>query len=88
MLMIEPGTKNGEILRSPPLRIGVVRVLDHRQAADARADAHADAFLVAAVAVEPGVGDRLHRGDQPVMDERVVAARFLAGQVLARRRSP
>ena len=69
-------------------RYAVVRVLDHRQAADARADAHADALLVAGVAVEAGVLDRLHRGDEAVVDERVVAARFLRRQVLARRRSP
>ena len=78
MLMIEPGTKNGEILRTPPCRYALVRLLDHRQAADARADAHADALLVAGVAVEARVRHRLHRGDEAVVDERVVAARFLA----------
>ena len=46
------------------------------------ADADADALLVAGVAVEAGVGDRFHRGDQPVVDERVVAARLLRRQVL------
>ena len=80
--MIEPGTKNGEILRRPPCSVVRVRLLDHRQAADPGADAHADALHVARVAVEPGVLHRLHRRDEAVVDERVVAARFLAGQVL------
>ena len=35
MLMIEPGTKNGEILRGPLLMIGHARVLYHRQSTDA-----------------------------------------------------
>ena len=39
MLMIVPGTKNGEILRGPPAQVVVVGVLDQRQAADAGADA-------------------------------------------------
>ena len=55
MLMIEPGTKNGEILRRPPCEVRLVRLLDHRQAADARADAHADALLVAGRSLEAGV---------------------------------
>ena len=66
----------------------VLRVLDQRQAADAGADADADALLVARVVVETGVGDRLHRRHEAVVDERVVAPRFLRRQVLRRRRSP
>ena len=81
--MIEPGTKNGEILRQPPFEIRGLRVLDHRQAADAGPHAHAHALLVAGIAVQARVLDRLHRGDQAVVHERVVAAGFLGGQVLA-----
>ena len=78
MLMIEPGTKNGDDLAQAALRdTWLVRLLDHRQAADAGADAHADALLVAGVAVEAGVAHRLHRRDEAVVDERVVAPRFL-----------
>ena len=59
-----------------------MRLLDHRQAADAGADAHADALAIARVVFERRVLDRFHRRDQAVMDEGVVAARLLAGQML------
>jgi hypothetical protein len=38
MLMIEAGTKNGEMRRGAALAVVVLGLLDHRQAADARAD--------------------------------------------------
>src|SRR5207244_7520989 len=66
----------------PALRVRLLRLLDHRQAADARADADADALLVAAIIVETGIGDRFHRRDQAEMIERVVAARLLRRQPL------
>ena len=69
-------------LAQAALRGKVVRLFDHRQPADARADAHARALLVAGEAFETGILHRLHRRDEAVMDERVVAARFLARQVL------
>ena len=83
MLTIEPGTKNGVILRTPPCRYAIFVSSISGNAADARADAHADALLVARIVVEPGIAHRLHRGDEPEMDERVVAPRFLRRQVLA-----
>ena len=61
--------------------IRVARVLDHRQPADARADAHADALLVAGPGVESGVLDGFHRGDEAVMNKGVVAPRFLRRQM-------
>ena len=42
MLMIEPGTKNGEIRRTPRAAYSSLCLLDHRQSADARADDHPD----------------------------------------------
>ncbi len=83
MLMIVPGTKNGEILRRPPAMYAAVCVFDERQPADAGADAHAHALLVAGVVVEPGVVDGFDRGGEAVVDERVEAARFLRRQIFA-----
>ena len=80
--MIEPGTKNGEILRRPPRMKSALRFLDQRQAADAGTDAHADPLAVAGVVLDARVAHRLHRGDEPVVDERVVAARFLRRKIL------
>ncbi len=75
-------------LAQAALQVRALRLLDHRQAADARADAHAAAILVAGVAVEARVLDRFHRRDEAVVDERVVAARFLRATATATRRSP
>jgi hypothetical protein len=59
----------------------VVRVLDQRQPADARADDAADALghLLAerGAGGQTGVLHRLHRSRQPVMDEGVHVAGFL-----------
>jgi hypothetical protein len=63
--------------------IRACRVLDHRQPADAGADAHANAFLVAGVVLEARVAHRFHGRDQAVVDEGVVAAGLLRVQVLA-----
>ena len=52
-------------------------VLDHRQPADARAHVHADALGVRVVDHEAGVVERHLRGREPVVDERVGAARLL-----------
>jgi len=38
ILMIVLGMKNGEILRGPPFQHVVMRLFDHRQPPDARAD--------------------------------------------------
>src|SRR4030095_9936066 len=65
------------------MEVGHLRVLDHRQTADAGTHADAHALLVPAVAIEARVLDRLHRRDEAVMDERIVAARFLRRQILA-----
>jgi hypothetical protein len=44
-------------LARPVREIGAVRLLDHRQPADARADADAAAILVARVIVEARIAD-------------------------------
>ena len=82
MLMIMPGTKNGLTFAQAARAVRGVRLLDHRQPADARADAHARALLVAVPALEPGVADRLHRGDEAELDERVLAPRLLRREPL------
>ena len=65
MLMIDAGTKNGEIRRGPRFSSIGLGVFDQRQAADARADQAADAlrFLLAELVVggKAGVLDRLDR---------------------------
>jgi hypothetical protein len=58
-------------------------LLDERQAADSRADAHADALLVAAIVVETRIGHRLDRRHEAVVNECIVAARFFRRQVFA-----
>ncbi len=70
-------------LAPAPGHVRGLRLLDQRQAADARADADADALLVAGVVGEPGVRDRVHRRREAVVDEGVVAPRFLRRKVLA-----
>ena len=86
MLMIEAGTKNGEMRRGPRSLYSLCVCLDHRQAADARADHAADALgalLVEGVAVrQAGVLHRLDRRGHAVVDEGVHVAGFLAGHVL------
>ena len=59
--------------------IGVLDVvlLDHRQAADARPHDHAHALGIHRVGREAGVLDRLGRGCDAVMDERVEVTRLL-----------
>jgi hypothetical protein len=53
MLTMLAGTKNGEILRGPPSRIGRVVVLDAGDAADAGAHGHADALARLVVDRQP-----------------------------------
>src|SRR6516225_7888799 len=74
--------EEGRDLARPALHVGRVRLLDQRQPTDARADAHADAIHVAFVAFEGGVLDRIHRRNEAVVNESVVAAGFLAREVL------
>src|SRR5450755_1492556 len=62
--------------------IGHARVLDHRQTSDARADADANALVIAPIALESRVANRLHGRNLAVMHESVVAARVLARQIL------
>src|SRR4029079_468990 len=69
-------------LAQSALEIGTMRVLDHRKPADAGTDTNAYALQVPAISIEPGTGDRLHRGHLPVVHEPVIAARVLAGQIL------
>ena len=61
-------------------------VLDQRQAADARADQAADAlrFLGVELVVgrQAGVADRLDRGGQAEVDERVHVTRFLGREIV------
>ena len=84
MLMIEAGTKNGEMRRGPRSQQLVVRLLDQRQAADAGADDDsrcARPFSSARRRRQPGVAHRLDRRGQAVVDEGVHVARFLGRQV-------
>ena len=69
-------------LARPAFAVAARGLLDHRQSADAGADAHARALAVAGPAIEAGVGDGLHRRHEAVVDERVVAAGLLAGEPL------
>jgi hypothetical protein len=86
MLMIDAGTKNGEMRRAPRARVLDLRLLDHRQPADARADQHTDAlgllFGQRVAGGQPGILHRLDGGGHAVMDEGVHVAGFLAGDVV------
>jgi hypothetical protein len=53
MLMIEAGTKNGEMRRGPRAAVLGVGGLDHRQAADARTDDAADALAWSSLSASP-----------------------------------
>jgi hypothetical protein len=53
MLMIEPGTKKGETLRTPPADEIIAGGFDHRQTADARADRNADPLGATPLASRP-----------------------------------
>ena len=57
-----------------------MRVFDQRQAADTRADAHANLIAVFLLQIEAGVLDRIDRRSQPVMNESVEPPRFLGRQ--------
>ncbi len=66
MLMMDAGTKNGEILRGLfAFEISVVLGLDGAEAADAGAAHHAAARRIRLAEVEAGVGHRLHAGAMP-----------------------
>ncbi len=80
--MMVLGMKNGEILRGPAARVIGVRLLDHRQAADAGADANADALGVLLAHLQPGILERLHPCRQAEMDEAIHAARILGRKIL------
>jgi len=79
--MIEPGTKNGEILRGPPVQVLGVVVLDHRQPADAGTDHHTDLRAVLVRDLQAAVTQRLGARGQPVVDERIEMPGFLGGKV-------
>ena len=56
------------------------RAFDIGQATDARAHGHADPRRIGLGDCQPGLAHRLDRGNQPVLDEDVVAPRFLRVQ--------
>lgn len=62
--------------------VGLVRVFDHRQAADAGTDQHADALRVGFGHFQPAVLDGLDAGGDAVMDERIHVPGFLRRDVL------
>ena len=83
MLMMRAGMKNGEILRGPPFSSVVVRLLDHRQAADARADDRRRCVgALASVTSRPESFSACTAGRDAEMDEAVHAARLLRREVL------
>ena len=77
MLMIEPGTKNGDTRRGPRFMQLAVVLLDHRQTADARADDATDAIAIGVGDLEPAVLQRFGRGRDTVVNEDVEPPRFL-----------
>ena len=88
MLMMVPGTKNGEILRMPPASISVVGIFDQRQAADAGADADADLLAVFLVEIEARILDRIDRRSETVVDESVDNGAPPWARAISRRQSP
>ena len=71
------GNKERRNLAHAAMRVSLLRLLDHRQSADAGSNADADAFLVPAIIVEPGISDGFHRRNESEMIEGVVATRLL-----------
>ncbi|MCY1359403.1 hypothetical protein D9M69_459720 [compost metagenome] len=70
--------------RNAPRPLGQVFDLgffDARQAADARAHDHADAFGVGFGDFKTAIAPCLHPGSQPVMDERIHLAGFLGRDI-------
>src|SRR5512139_2593878 len=59
-------------------------VLDHRQAADAGTNIHADAFGILFGYNNTGVLERLHTGHQAKMDESIHTACIFGRQILRR----
>jgi len=80
MLMIDPGTKNGDTLRIPPF----LGRLDQWQAADAGTNRHPDTFRVRCVfLVQTCITNGLNPRRHAEMDEGIHAARVL-GRNIAR----
>jgi len=79
--MTNDGTQEGRDLARPPAANGNVVSLDSAQAADAGAECTTPiCSRCSRSKIEPGILDRLDRGRQPVVDERIEATRLFRGQ--------
>ncbi|OPZ05180.1 MAG: hypothetical protein BWZ09_01267 [Alphaproteobacteria bacterium ADurb.BinA305] len=80
---VDDGARNeeGRDLARAATEEVVVRILDHRQAADPRTDIDADAVGVGLGDLDAGVADRLDASGHAVVDEHIHAASFLGRQV-------
>ena len=87
MLMIVPGTKNGEILSRAAFQPLAVVGLDGADAADAGAHRYAIAVCVRFFHFKAGILHRLHRCRDAVVHERIGLTRLFRLEVLAERRS-
>jgi hypothetical protein len=79
MLMIEPGTKNGET--AARIVQGAAGFFDVGQTADTRAHGHANALAVGVGDFQAGITHRLKTGRQAVLNEQVKLAGLFDRQV-------